>query len=724
MRVIFLLLSFLLILAILDNCVYADQANSGSTVIDASVSGLNIINLSLQAPEIFIPEDYYFYENLTVFQINSEDASVYLNKTDGNNFVKFVNKTGGGEYYQDDYTLFPPLNTFGNVTLRVYVPPNQGFNGGTYNIPIYAYSLGDSRWNTTTLKVRVNNTNPIDDIEILNINPSSLYPGESLGTNVSIHKIQPAEMTDIQICYCINTDPNYLCGPLYNNYGCSWKAITDWLNYTKTVTVNEDPGDYYFIVAVKYPGDENIKRANSPVFHVLSTPSQPPSGRPGGGVPSGGGPAQAAQPQLNIISLNYLEASPGEEVRFEVEVENIGEVNAPDTTLNVYGIPEKWISVVPSQPQDVGAGESKNYSVLISLPSDAFEQVYSLSLVAKSGTIETTRTVTLTVARLPKDRAKFLLREASGKKNEAEKIIAKAKGFGMDTAEPENLIVPADSLYSEAKELFKSLDYGGTIEKAKQAIEGYRSVIESTKDVVEKAYLVLLSEVRYELAGIEGLTEERNVIDSIKDKINQSIILQKQRRVIGAYEKLLDAKQVLEQLKDKIRLGQLAYNVAIIAGVIVIIIVITFLFFYRKMALHLLRTVAIEEQKRRLRHLFKREVRPTIKYKRIHLRKEKTIPRKERKWTEKRPKEVRQLVPLHKERREINEEKLNEISRLLKKGAELAETDISGAKDAFIKVKKIYNSLSPGERKIIDNEVAKITELRNKIVRKSREKGE
>jgi hypothetical protein len=58
--------------------------------------------------------------------------------------------------------------------------------------------------------------------------------------------------------------------------------------------------------------------------------------------------------------------------------------------------------------------------------------------------------------------------------------------------------------------------------------------------------------------------------------------------------------------------------------------------------------------------------------------------------------------------------KLEEISRLLKEGAKLRETDIQGAKKAFLRIRDIYGSLPPGERKIIDQEITKAMKSRKK----------
>jgi len=63
-------------------------------------------------------------------------------------------------------------------------------------------------------------------------------------------------------------------------------------------------------------------------------------------------------------------------------------------------------------------------------------------------------------------------------------------------------------------------------------------------------------------------------------------------------------------------------------------------------------------------------------------------------------------------------EKLEEISRLLKEGAKLKDTDIAGAKKAFLRVKDIYNSLSPDERKLIDRQITKAMSSHKKTAEK------
>jgi len=659
-------------------------AGTGSTIINATVSGVMGLYLVPDSPEIVVPENYYFYGNLTVLQTNSQNISVYLNKSDSNNFVKFVNQTKNGTYYQDDYTLHLP-NSHENVTLRIYVPPNQGYNGGTYNIPLYALSLNDYRSNTTTLKIHVNNTNPIDDIQIINLHPSTLYQGELLNADISVHKIYPSQTTDVQLCYCINSKSDYLCGPSYNNYGCEWKAISEWLNYTKTVTVNENPGNYYFIAAVEYPGDESIKRAVSPKFLVKNVP----------GPPGGGGaiilPSAPPQPQFSITAPDYLEAAPGESVTFYAEVKNRGNANALNTSLNVYGIPENWVSVTPSM-QDMEVGKSKNYSVLITLPGEAYEQIYSLSLIAKSGDAEAIKIVTLTVAMSLENRAKFLLDEVRSKKKDAEAVINQAKILGIDTSEPEKGMVITAGTLDETRKLFESRNYEASVEKAKQAIEGYKAVINSVKRIAEELYLSLLNEVILELRTTELVAEEKDVITSISSKINQSMVLQKEDRVLEAYRVLLDAKQLLDQLKSKTYFKGLSQNIVIIAMAAIAIIVASAVVFYKKKVSRLMRTMKIEEYKKNLRSLFKREVRPDIPGR----------------YYKEKPKEKPEEV----------KENIGRVRSFLKIGEALADTDMKGAKDAYIKAKEIYNSLSHEERKLAGEEIIRLNRLYASITRR------
>ncbi len=95
---------------------------TGSTRINTTVLWTGELNLSLENPEILIPEDYYFHENLTLFQTDTQNVSAYLNKTDANGFVKFADDSN----YHENRTLYLPVNTYENATLRVYVPSGMG----------------------------------------------------------------------------------------------------------------------------------------------------------------------------------------------------------------------------------------------------------------------------------------------------------------------------------------------------------------------------------------------------------------------------------------------------------------------------------------------------------------------------------------------------------------------------------------------------------------------
>jgi rRNA-processing protein FCF1 len=85
---------------------------------------------------------------------------------------------------------------------------------------------------------------------------------------------------------------------------------------------------------------------------------------------------------------------------------------------------------------------------------------------------------------------------------------------------------------------------------------------------------------------------------------------------------------------------------------------------------------------------------------------------------EEKPKEAKPAKP-PEEIPETVRGKLEEISRLLKEGAKLRETDIQAAKKAFLRIRDIYGSLPPEERKIIDQEITKAMKSRKKPVKKT-----
>ncbi|MCK4531358.1 MAG: hypothetical protein KAT94_00675, partial [Candidatus Aenigmarchaeota archaeon] len=68
----------------------------------------------------------------------------------------------------------------------------------------------------------------------------------------------------------------------------------------------------------------------------------------------------------------------------------------------------------------------------------------------------------------------------------------------------------------------------------------------------------------------------------------------------------------------------------------------------------------------------------------------------------------------------IDKEKLEEISRLLEIGEALIDTDITGAKEAYTEARKIYSSLSPEEKRLVSDDIIRLTRLYNNIVKRSR----
>ncbi len=665
------------------------QAYTGNTLINATVSGL--LEASLQYPEITVSEDYYFYENLTVFQSGPVGIHVYLNKSDPNSLVKFVNRTGEDTYYQDDYVLYVPSNSSENATLRIYVPPNQGFNGGTFNVQIYARSMDDKRTDSDVLKIHVNNTNPIDDIQIKSIQPSGLYSGEELSAEISIHKISPSEITDIQICYCVHENPAYSCGPVYNDYGCEWKAIGEWLNYTKTVLINENPGEYHFIVAVKYPGDENIKRASSPEFYVMTAPSPP-------GISAGGAVVPPkVEITLDIISPLYVESYPGGETAFTAEVRNAGNAEALNTSISVYGISEEWVSVNPSAA-DISAGGVQNYTISLFIPFDAQERAYPLTLIAKSGSAETRKTLTLVVASTAKNTAQLFIAEALSKKERVKMMLRKADNLGLNTENSHDYFLSANAVLEDAEELFRLGNYSMAKENAKRAIEKYKSAEDSLRGEAKRSYYEMLSLVKGEFTGLIKLLG-RDTADFVQDKIEESLILIKEGREIEAYETLLDAKQVLEEAKEKIYFRNMTHLVMAISAIIVMGVVVSAFLFYRRKVSKLVRILRFEEHKRRLRHIFGREVRPFPGYR-------------------------KRVFPAGMKKPISDELKSAEIRVLLVKGTKLLKLgEVERAKETFAKIRRIYNSMTPEGKKSLDEEMTKLRMFANEIVKKTRKTG-
>jgi hypothetical protein len=660
------------------------QYAGGSTNMNATVKGM--LGVFPQYGNVLVPEDYYFYLNLTVYQNHPLDVLVYLNKSDTNGFVKFQNQSGGMSYYQDNYAFLLPGFGDRNVTLRIYVPPSSGYDGGTYDITFYSYSLDDNRLNSTSLQIHVNTTNPIDDIEITGIRPSALYQGQVIEADISVHKITPLETTDVQICYCINSDPAYLCGPSYNNYGCAWKAIAEWLNYTKSVAVNENTGSYYFIAALKYPNDENIKRAVSPLFYVLSSP--PP--RNGGGGTSGAIiPQELPRPDFAIISPNYLEAFPGEELKFSVEVKNTGNSTAYNTSLQVYGITSNWVLVAPTQ-QDIKTGESKNFFVAIKLPDSAIEQLYSLSLVAKSGTSEVPKVVALGVSRSTKNRAKFMLEEAVRRKSETHAMLNWTNNFGLEVPGSEKNMSDFDSALDAAMKMFASGDYNGTMEKSKQAMNGYDYVTETIELVLNAEYFRIMQDMSSDMIKAEAYSEEKDVLKTVNEMVFRSITLKKENRFIDAYVSLLEAKKLLEQLMEKIYFKELSRSTVIVSIIIVVLIALSMIAFYNKKISKLLRAAHLEEQKNNLKAIFRKEIGYAD-------------------YNEEGP-------PQRRDRTADAKDKIDNMRGFLRIGESLVETDMDGAKDAYEKANHIYNSLSYEERKLAGEEYIRLKRLYNKIM--------
>ena len=100
--------------------------------------------------------------------------------------------------------------------------------------------------------------------------------------------------------------------------------------------------------------------------------------------------------ELTLSTPESIVTEPGETVDFNATVENTGDVDLTNVAVQLSGIPETWVSTVPTFI-NIAAGESQNYLVNVTVPVTE-SGVKIMTITAKSvEEVTATKTVSLTI---------------------------------------------------------------------------------------------------------------------------------------------------------------------------------------------------------------------------------------------------------------------------------------------------------------------------------------
>lgn len=114
-------------------------------------------------------------------------------------------------------------------------------------------------------------------------------------------------------------------------------------------------------------------------------------------------PNQTIAKEMSIKTQDSVTIALGSNETFVVTVNNVGSTDLSDVALSATNISSDWITTYPSKIA-IGAGTSKDFLVVISVPANDSNQTYSkqMSLVATSsdGTVAT-KAITLTIGSAP-----------------------------------------------------------------------------------------------------------------------------------------------------------------------------------------------------------------------------------------------------------------------------------------------------------------------------------
>jgi len=368
------------------NFSYGQKFSYSSDTFEVS-KGIGNFLVSTNKISVSISPGNYDTRNITFWlQDACDNTIVFLNTT--------IGIPGDWVTFNPNNILVTPFAT--NQTIVTITVPESFIIEGIYNGTIFAYANGQVR--TIDLGVTVSG-------EAFNMTvavPSYkkvVYTGDDIPAIVEISKNFPG-IVDVNLTHQIRN---------FTGYVFREKNETQQMNDTlQTIPVLKAPsitGYFVFFTNLQY---NSTSVSDSDTFSVIEHEAITPPERIGGG--------RVTPPKLKIyditlrLSTNLLTVIKGNKTSFIAYVNNTGSETLDSIRLLIDGISMNWVEVLPLELSLV-LGERKEFLVVIDVPEDAKAGIHRLNVKASNKVESNTETLTLVIARDPKEMADLLLSE-------------------------------------------------------------------------------------------------------------------------------------------------------------------------------------------------------------------------------------------------------------------------------------------------------------------------
>ncbi|HDI02756.1 MAG TPA: hypothetical protein ENF95_01330 [Candidatus Aenigmarchaeota archaeon] len=193
-----------------------------------------------------------------------------------------------------------------------------------------------------------------------------------------------------------------------------------------------------------------------------------------------------------IVIAQYpssLTIAQGENETFTINVENIGDVDEEDLTLEIEGIPDSWYNYTPSQ-LDIDSIDEDDFTVTISIPEDATIKKYSILFKVSNENVSDKKNSTLIV--MPSEETKSTIDEMyetflENYTSIEEKLHEMARS-GKNTTRLNETLQSLKEKLDEFGNLIESNDYFNAAQKINEInalFELAKTLVEATEEEVK-----------------------------------------------------------------------------------------------------------------------------------------------------------------------------------------------------------------------------------------------
>lgn len=325
-----------------------------------------------------------FSLNLTVFQNGSPTAVlVKVNASAGNPGAFLTGFIDGGVTSANHTNLSLPVAGHNTTTAVFRVPANT--SEGVYTGSIFATSLDDNRVEVVVLNVTVNNTNPVT-AGVVNVTQASGNVTQGTNMTVQVNLTKPTNgTTTIIIYYCFTLQSANASCTNATAQESDIRTISSPLDFERSIQVPQSAGEYFFKIAVEYPGSAVVELASDTVtITAAAGPSSPGAGGGGGSGAAGGAapPSQSREEALFTVSpdIFHIVMRLGSFTQEFLTIRN-GALELDFTVDNTIG----EFAVVEEDLFTLQPGATKNLFILFFAPQEKQPDTYVGTVVVKAG---------------------------------------------------------------------------------------------------------------------------------------------------------------------------------------------------------------------------------------------------------------------------------------------------------------------------------------------------